>query len=119
MARESDPAAGPSPDPLSPAPLRAGRSTAHRTARPDRATSTRRPAPAPTPVPAPGRPTRARHGRTARRRRRRPVRHLLFLPFRRVLVSYVRELLRALLPWLLPLALLAALPRILSLLGGH
>jgi hypothetical protein len=36
-----------------------------------------------------------------------------------VLVSYVRELLRALLPWLLPLVLLAALPRILSLLGGH
>jgi hypothetical protein len=44
---------------------------------------------------------------------------VLFLPFRRIVVSYVRALLRALLPWLLPLALLAALPRILSLLGGH
>jgi hypothetical protein len=68
---------------------------------------------------APSQRTRARHGRTVRRRRRRPVRHLLFLPFRRVLVNYVRALIRALLPWLLPLALLAALPRILALLGGH
>src|SRR6266540_6149747 len=119
MARGSDPAAGPSPDPLSPAPSLASRSAAHRSARSDRSMSTRRPAPAPTPVLAPDRPARARRGRTTRRRRRRPIRHLLFLPFRRVLVSYVRELLRALLPWLLPLALLAALPRILALLGGH
>jgi hypothetical protein len=43
----------------------------------------------------------------------------VLLPFRRLLVAYVRALLRALFPWLLPLALLAALPRILSLLGGH
>jgi hypothetical protein len=41
------------------------------------------------------------------------------MPFRRVLLTYVRELLRAVLPWLLPLALLASLPRILSMLGGH
>src|SRR6266511_2740908 len=100
MARGSDPAA-------------------HRSARPDRPTSTRRPARPPTPVLAPSQRARARHGRTVRRRRRRPVRHLLFLPFRRVLVNYVRALIRALLPWLLPLALLAALPRILALLGGH
>ncbi|HZD38477.1 MAG TPA: hypothetical protein VE664_07540 [Actinomycetes bacterium] len=67
----------------------------------------------------PGKPGRARRGRAVRRRRGRRVGRLLFLPFRRVLVSYVRALLRAVLPWLLPLALLAALPRILALLGGH
>jgi hypothetical protein len=44
---------------------------------------------------------------------------LPFLPFRRVLSGYVRALLRAVLPWLLPLALLAALPRIVSMLAGH
>jgi hypothetical protein len=76
-------------------------------------------APAPARVLAPGRPARARRGRTVRRRRRRSVGYLLFLPFRWVLGSFVRELLRALLPWLLPLALLAALPLILSLLGDH
>jgi hypothetical protein len=64
-------------------------------------------------------PANARSGRRARSRRRRPVRHIVLLPFRRLLVAYVRALLRALFPWLLPLALLAALPRILSLLGGH
>ena len=122
-ARGSDPAAGPSPDPLSPGPSLAGRSAAHRGARSDRSTDRRR-HPAPAPTLAPGRPGRARRGQTARRRRHRPVRHrpvrhLLFLPFRRILFSYVRALLRALLPWLLPLALLAALPRILSLLGGN
>ena len=31
----------------------------------------------------------------------------------------VRALLRAMLPWLLPLLVLAALPRILSMLAGH
>ena len=67
----------------------------------------------------PGKAARARRGRAIRRRRSRRVGRLLFLPFRRVLVSYVRALLRALLPWLLPLALLAALPHILALLGGH
>jgi hypothetical protein len=41
--------------------------------------------------------------RTVRRRRGRPV----------------RALLRAMLPWLLPLLVLAALPRILSMLAGH
>jgi hypothetical protein len=57
-----------------------------------------------------------------RQRRGGPVRALLlllFLPFRRVLTGYVRALLRAVLPWLLPLLVLAALPRILSMLLGH
>lgn len=57
-----------------------------------------------------------------RQRRGGPVRALLllpFLPFRRVLAGYVRALLRAMLPWLLPLLVLAALPRILSMLAGH
>jgi hypothetical protein len=44
---------------------------------------------------------------------------LLLLPFQRVLGTYLRELLRAMLPWLLPLALLAALPYILARLAGH
>jgi hypothetical protein len=118
-ARGSDPAAGPSPDPLTPAPPLARGSAAHRTARSNRSTSTRRPAPAPPPVLVRGKAARARRGRAVRRRRGRRVGRLLFLPFRRVLVSYVRALLRALLPWLLPLALLAALPHILALLGGH
>jgi hypothetical protein len=64
----------------------------------------------------------ARPSRTVRRPRRGLVRTLLmlpFLPFRLVLSSYVRALLRAVLPWLLPLALLAALPRIVSMLAGH
>ncbi len=94
QARGSDPAARLSPDPLSPVPV-------------------------PRPAVAPAWPARAQSGRTARRRRVRPVRRALFFPFRRLIVTYVRELLRALLPWLLPLALLASLPRIMSLLGGH
>jgi hypothetical protein len=60
--------------------------------------------------------------RTVRRRRGGPARALLLLPFlsfRRVLAGYVRALLRAMLPWLLPLLVLAALPRILSMLAGH
>jgi hypothetical protein len=64
----------------------------------------------------------ARPRRTVRRRRRGPVHALLmlpFLPFRLVLSGYVRALLRAVLPWLLPLVLLAALPRIVSMLAGH
>ena len=44
---------------------------------------------------------------------------LLFLPFRLVLSGYGRALLRAVLPWLLPLALLAAVPLIISMLAGH
>jgi hypothetical protein len=96
----SDPAAGPSPDPLPSVRRTSGRQAL-----------------APAPVRARRQPTASR-GR-ARSRRRRAVRHIILLPFRSLLVSYVRALLRALLPWLLPLALLAALPRILSLLGGH
>jgi hypothetical protein len=117
MARGSDPAAGTSPDPPSPAPSQAGhRSAADHTARSNR--RARRAAAAP--PPASVRPqARTRHSRTVRRRRRGPVRALLLLPFRRVLVGYVRALLRALLPWLLPLAALAALPYILSMLAGH
>jgi hypothetical protein len=120
MARGSDPAAGTSPDPLSAAPSLAGRrSAAHQTARSN--SRTRRATAGPSPA-AVRQQARARHSRTVRRRRRRPVRALLllpFLPFRRVLVAYVRALLRALLPWLLPLAVLAALPHILSMLAGH
>jgi hypothetical protein len=71
---------------------------------------------------SPDRYSARRPSRTVHRRRRGLVRALLmlpFLPFRRVLSGYVRALLRAVLPWLLPLALLAALPRIVSMLAGH
>lgn len=64
----------------------------------------------------------ARPRRPVRRQRRGPLRTLLMLPllpFKLVLSGYVRALLRAALPWLLPLALLAALPFIISLLASR
>jgi len=38
---------------------------------------------------------------------------------RRILVAYVRALVRAVMPWLLPLGILAALSRLTMFMGGH
>jgi hypothetical protein len=38
---------------------------------------------------------------------------------RLILIAYVRALVRAVLPWLLPLGILAALLRLTMYLGGH
>jgi hypothetical protein len=70
------------------------------------------------PTMPPAWPAPARRGRTSRRRVR-PVNRLLFRPMRRILVAYVRALVRAVMPWLLPLGILAALSRLTMFMGGH
>jgi hypothetical protein len=61
-----------------------------------------------------------RRGRTSRRRRLiRPAEHLVVRPMRRLLLAYVRALVRAAVPWLLPLGILAVVSGLILYLGGH
>jgi hypothetical protein len=53
------------------------------------------------------------------RRRVRPLDLLLFRPLRGIVFAYARALLRAVIPWLLPLDILAVLARIAIYLSTH
>ena len=72
--------------------------------------------PPPPAWPAP--PPRGRNRRRTRRRVR-PLELLLFRPLRGIVFAYARALLRAVIPWLLPLGILAVLARIAIYLGTH
>jgi hypothetical protein len=72
-------------------------------------------------APPPAWPAPARRGKAPRRRRRRvrPVSLLLVRPLRRLLAAYVRALVRAVIPWLLPLGILAVISRLSIYLSHH
>ncbi|HZC98744.1 MAG TPA: hypothetical protein VFA46_00645 [Actinomycetes bacterium] len=49
----------------------------------------------------------------------RPVSRLLLRPVRRLLIAYLRALVRAVMPWLLPLGILAVISRLSVYLSNH
>jgi len=49
----------------------------------------------------------------------RPLSLLLFRPLRLIMVAYVRALLRAVLPWLLPLGIIVVISRLTIYLSSH
>jgi hypothetical protein len=73
--------------------------------------------PPPPTWPAPPAPRGRNRRRT--RRRVRPLNLLLFRPLRGIVFAYARALLRAVIPWLLPLGILAALALIGIYLSAH
>lgn len=77
--------------------------------------------PAPPPAwPTPTRPPTRRGGTRCRARRRaHPLNFLLFRPLRLIVFAYVRAMLRAVIPWLLPLGILAVLSRLGIYLSTH
>jgi hypothetical protein len=73
------------------------------------------------PPPPPAWPAPAPRGRNRRRTRRRvrPLDLLLFRPLRGIVFAYARALLRAVIPWLLPLGIIAVLTRLGIYLSTH